>query len=253
MSDATPPKAIPDDVLGAAPAAAGHFVLAGSAGAHSATTVGFSMDAGSLESEAHHHREAQLLYPICLSAVQRTLLLRLVDPALLRPTDVKAKPKNADDETALASERESDAWTGYLANLAEAESLLDDLDTYRHPKTWWFNGSDLTTAETVSFEFSSNWMRSEHYPSRGFRGFLRGTEGKSMQARIKDPVGSGDGTVPTNSSSFNSKAPGSPSAPANRTFPKLEHQPAYEDNNVKAWATAAITAIAGLRFKELKG
>jgi pimeloyl-ACP methyl ester carboxylesterase len=177
----------------------------------------------------------------------------LVDPALLRPTDVKTKPKNADDETALAARIPSAAWTAYLANLAEAESLLDALGTYRHPKTWWFNGSERTTAETVSFELSENWMRSEHYPSRGFRGFLRGTGGKSMQAQFKDAEGSGDGTVPTTSSNYNGQAAASPAAPANKTFRKLEHQPAYEDGDVKKWATAAITAIAGLRFKELKG
>ncbi len=87
----------------------------------------------------------------------------------------------------------------------------------------------------------------------GFRGFLRGTEGKSMQAQFKDPVGSGDGTVPTTSGNFNGQAAASPAAPSNKTFRKLEHQPAYEDTDVKAWVTAAITAIAGLRFKELKG
>jgi pimeloyl-ACP methyl ester carboxylesterase len=178
----------------------------------------------------------------------------LVDPALLRPVEVKTKPKDAsDDEGMLTVKGLKAAWAGYLTNLAEAESLLDDLGTYRHPKTWWFNGSGLTTAETVGFEISSNWMRSEHYPSRGFRGFLRDAQGKSMQAQFQDPVGSGDGTVPTTSGSFNGGSPDSPSAPGHRTFAKLEHQPAYEEASVKTWATAAITAIAGLRFKELKG
>jgi len=72
-----------------------------------------------------------------------------------------------------------------------------------------------------------------------------------VQAQFNDPVG--DGTVPTSSSSFNGDSPDSPSAPGHRTFPKLEHQPAYEQAPVQTWATAAVTAIAGLRFKEPKG
>ncbi len=179
----------------------------------------------------------------------------LVDPALLRPTEVKTPPKDpkSHDNPMLAFKGTDTAWTGYLANLAEAESFLDDLGTYRHPKTWWFNGSGLTTAETVGFDIGPVDKETEHYPKRAFRAFLRKADNSTAQAQFKAPVGSGDGTVPTSSSSFNGDAAKSPAPPVNTTFPNLEHQPAYEQDPVQTFATAAITAIAGLRLKEAKG
>jgi hypothetical protein len=51
------------------------------------------------------------------------------------------------------------------------------------------------------------------------------------------------------SSSFNASPTPSPTAPTNRSFGKLAHQPAYQDAAIQAWATAAVTAIAGLHFK----
>jgi len=74
-----------------------------------------------------------------------------------------------------------------------------------------------------------------------------------MQAVLQDPVGIGDGTVPVMSSSFNNSRIPSPSSPANRMFDGLAHQPAYEDDAVRTWATAAITAIISLHFKEQHG
>jgi hypothetical protein len=44
-----------------------------------------------------------------------------------------------------------------------------------------------------------------------------------------------------------------PTPPTNCSFDKLEHQPAYADASAPAWATAAVTAIAGLHFKEQHG
>lgn len=93
----------------------------------------------------------------------------------------------------------------------------------------------------------------DNYPTRAFRGFLRDGEGSDMQAVLQDPVGDGDGTVPVMSSSFNNSRIPSPAPPASRTFDGLAHQPAYDDDAVRTWATAAITAIIGLHFKELHG
>jgi hypothetical protein len=177
----------------------------------------------------------------------------LVDPELLTPEKVVAPAPNARDAGSLLLLRPGTPWDGYLANLAQAESLLDGLGTYRHPKTWWFNGGGLDTAEGASYELSSNWVRSDNYPTRAFRGFLRDGEGSDMQAVLQDPVGVGDGTVPVMSSSFNNSRIPSPAAPASRIFDGLAHQPAYEDDAVRTWATAAITAIAGLHFKEQHG
>ena len=177
----------------------------------------------------------------------------LVDPELLTPEGVSTKTDNPLDDGADAMEAVSKPWTGFLANLAQAEALQDALGTYRHPRTWWFNGGGLDTADTASYAVSSNWVRSDNYPTRGFRGFLRDQEGSSLQAVLQDATGKGDGTVPIMSSSFNGDLTPSPSAPANRTFDGLAHQPAYEDGEVRTWATAAITAIIGLYFKETHG
>jgi hypothetical protein len=178
----------------------------------------------------------------------------LVDPALLTPeaTAAKHKPGSLDEE--LAGARTNDiAWTGYLANLAEAESLLTDLGSYRHPRTWWFNGDGLDTPETAAFELGANWVRTDSYPKNGFRGFLRDAHGSKQQAVLQGPDGKGDGTVPRMSSSFNASVAPSPTPPANSSFNQLAHQPAYQDAAVQAWATAAVTAIAGLHFKEQHG
>lgn len=69
----------------------------------------------------------------------------LGDPALLRPTDMKSPPNDpkSHDNPLLAFKGTDAAWAGHLANLAQAESFLDDLGTDRHPETWWFNGSGL--------------------------------------------------------------------------------------------------------------
>jgi pimeloyl-ACP methyl ester carboxylesterase len=177
----------------------------------------------------------------------------LVDPALLTPKDVETKTSNSLDDKSDDMLPPDAAWKGYLANLAEAEAFLDELGTYRHPKTWWFNGGGLTTAETSGYDLESNWMRSDSYPTRGFRGFLRGPDGSKKQAILKEADGTGDGTVPIMSSSFNGSLSPPPAPPANRTFPKLAHQPAYENDAVQTWATAAITAIAGLYVKQRHG
>jgi hypothetical protein len=178
----------------------------------------------------------------------------LVDPSLLTPEGVTAAPAPGSAEADLMAGRSGDApWQGYLANLATAESHLADLGTYRHPRTWWCNGDGLYIPETAAFELESCWVRSDRYPKNGFRGFLRGTDGSGMQAVLQSPDGKGDGTVPRMYSSFNVSPTPSPTVPANRTFDKLAHQPAYQDASVQTWATAAVTAIAGMHFKEQHG
>lgn len=178
----------------------------------------------------------------------------LVDPALLTPEVVAVKPKPGSLDEELAGARSSDlGWKGYLANLAEAESLLADLGTYHHGRTWWFNGDGLDTPETASYELSSNWVRSENYPKDGFRGLLRDPKGSNLQAVLQGPDGKGDGTVPRMSSSFNGSTAPSPAPPSNKSFDKLAHQPAYANAAAQAWTIQAVTAIAGLYFKDHHG
>lgn len=109
------------------------------------------------------------------------------------------------------------------------------------------------TAVTVGYDISPVGNETEHYPKRALRAFLHNADNSAAQAQCKAPDGSGDGTVPTTSSGFNGTAPSSPAAPPDRTFPNLEHPPAYEQGPVQDRATIAITALAGLRFKEVKG
>ncbi len=178
----------------------------------------------------------------------------LVDPNLLTPEVVKPKGQvNPLDDESLQMCVATVPWNSYIANLDEAESFLDALGTYRPPSMWWFNGEGLKTPENAVYELSSNWVRSDNYPKNGFRGFLRDARGSDIQAVLRGPYGTGDGTVPVMSSSFNGSLAPSPAPPANRTFADLKHQPAYEDPRARAWTIAAITAIAGIHFKEHHG
>lgn len=199
------------------------------------------------------YRVPAIIEPTPGTAESNNAYWGLVDPALLTPEVVKAKTDNELDVAADAMTAESAPWKQFLANLAEAESFGDALGSYRHPKTWYFNGTGLDTATTVSYVIESNWVRSESYPTRGFRGFLRGERGTSQQAVLQQPTGNGDGTVPILSATFNGSMTATPGPPAHQSFEGLEHQPAYENSDVQAWAICAITALAHERYKETRG
>ena len=73
----------------------------------------------------------------------------IVDPALLTPEVVAAKPKPGSMDEDMAGARTNDvAWKGYLANLADAESLLTDLGTYRRSAWSSRTASSASTAST---------------------------------------------------------------------------------------------------------
>lgn len=200
---------------------------------------------------------------------------RLVDPALLTPEVVsRPAPGGAEggsganaptmnggagggggslDDVAEAGMGSGPAWSNYLSLLSEAESFHDALGSRQHPQTWTFHGTGLATAETVRMFDESNWVRSENYPTRGFRGFFRAADGSARQAVLQDPSGDGDGTVPTSSALMSSHLPAAPGAPANRGFANLSHQPAYEDGNAQRWVVCAIHGLAGIRYRERRG
>jgi hypothetical protein len=189
----------------------------------------------------------------------------LVDPALLTPEVVgrAAGPTSGAaaatmhaptlDDVAESAAGPDAAWDRYLGYVAEAEAFHDDLAGRQHPATWTFWGTGLNTAERVRMFDESNWVRSDPYPTRGFRGFFRDAEGSSRQAVLQEPADDGDGTVPTHSARMSGHLPDSPSAPANRGFDELSHQPAYEDNNARHWTVCAIFALAGRRFHDRRG
>jgi len=62
MSDAAPPIAIRAEGPNAGDTFASYFVLKQPECTPVVSTIGFAMEAGTIESEAHQHREAQLLY-----------------------------------------------------------------------------------------------------------------------------------------------------------------------------------------------
>jgi hypothetical protein len=147
------------------------------------------------------------------------------------------------------------AWKRFLGYLAEAETFHEQIGSYKHPNTWRFHGFGLYTTENVEMKVESNWVRSENYPTRGFRGFFRANGGSPMQAKLQPPTGDGDGTVPTSSATFNdpSNANQPPGPPPHHGFKKLSHQPAYEDGEAQRWVICTITALCQKRFEEKHG
>src|SRR6185295_10890891 len=122
---------------------------------------------------------------------------------LLEPERVNTPSDNDLDAAADAKTDPDRAWNNFKdVYLKEAESFHDELGVYAHPATRRFYGSRLHTAETIRMEIESNWVRSESYPTRLFRGFLRAANGDDMQAVLQDPDGNGDGTVPVFSAMF---------------------------------------------------
>lgn len=198
------------------------------------------------------YRVPAVVNPPAMCAPEPPAFWGLVDPDLLRPEVVPATGGNDLDAMAASMQREDAAWQAYLGYLGQAESFHDQTDSYRHPNTWRFHGAGLSTAETVTFAIESNWVRSENYPVRGFRGFFE-HDGSAMQAVLQDPAGGGDGTVPVSSATFLGSHHRAPGPPDNQAFQGLAHQPAYESGETQRWVVCAITALCEKRFDERRG
>jgi PGAP1-like protein len=173
----------------------------------------------------------------------------LVDPELLNPE--KLSPEGGDAHDAMSSELDK-AWDMYLQNLKLAETLHDELCPKggvpkQHPHTLTMTGIGHKSVSVIEMRVESNWVRSEPYPNQGFRGFFTDAAGKDWQAVLQDPAEIGDGTVPWSS--------GAALETAERPKPgdvrlEAEHQPAYEDKAVQAWAIEAVTAMVKQRYHE---
>jgi hypothetical protein len=131
--------------------------------------------------------------------------------------------------------------------LGMAESFHDTLGKQAHTHTFNFHGYSKSTADVIEMRVESNWVRSEPYPERGFRGFFTNSAGSAMQAVLQDPAGDGDGTVPVSSSAALDQA-GKP-APGD-TKVKVEHQPAYEDGTAQKYVIQAINALCKIRYQD---
>jgi hypothetical protein len=175
----------------------------------------------------------------------------LVDPDLLDPggTSSAAAPSSnpLDASRAATAAGAMDPWSQYLSLLQAAEDFHDQIGMKAHPHTLCLHGSGLSTADVIELRVTSNWVRSDPYPKRGFRGFFTNADGKDMQAVLQDPAGDGDKTVAASSGGA-LDAPKRPS-PGDKTT-KVEHQPAYENGTVQTWAMAAIIAMVKTRYYE---
>jgi hypothetical protein len=173
----------------------------------------------------------------------------LVDPDLLDPGNANggqaAGPNNALDAAHPVCR---DAWGQYLRMLKLAESFHATLGKKAHPKTFCYRGNGHTTADVIELKVESNWVRSDPYPTRGFRGFFTNAAGKSMQAVLQDPAGDGDGTVPLSSAGALDKQ-GKP-FPADRDV-KVEHQPSFENGQAQVYTVRAILALCKMRYESL--
>jgi hypothetical protein len=172
----------------------------------------------------------------------------LVDPNLLDPGTNPAGAGNAYDQ--MDAQSSSDAWSDYLNVLGMAESFHDDIGKKTHPHTFCVHGTGYTTADVVELQVESNWVRSDNYPSHGFRGFYNDAGGKSMQAVLQQPSGGGDGTVPVSSASW-LDSDGKPD-PGDQAV-SCEHQPAYANADVQNFAFEAIETLCKQRLKERRG
>jgi hypothetical protein len=170
----------------------------------------------------------------------------LVDPDLLNPGYVPPQNPNARDQMAAAKVSQ-DPWSGFLAVLDIAERFHDALGKRAHSRTFCVRGVGHETADVIEMQVESNWVRSDPYPARGFRGFFTNAEGKSMRAVLQNPAGDGDATV-VRSSAAALDAPGK-QMPGDRAI-NVEHQPAYENDDVKAFATEAIIALCKKRYED---
>lgn len=182
----------------------------------------------------------------------------LVDPDLLDPgqtnTQSPGHPANSHDALDADHPPGRDPWDQYMRMLSIAESFHDQLQNQAHSQTYTFRGIGHTTSDVVELAIQSNWVRSEPYPERGFRGFFTNASGSSMQAVLQDPAGDGDGTVAKSSAASTTLAPAGKPVPGqpNPADFKVEHQPAYEDSKAQAFTVKAIIALSKMRYEAVR-
>jgi len=200
------------------------------------------------------YREPARVAPPPGSGASGNAYWRLVDPDLLTPEVVAATPGGTgggnDDLAEQMSPASTAAWNSYIEQLDKAKSFHGSLGVRGHPNTFTFWGTGHASAGTIRLNVTSNWVREESYPTRGFRGFFRDAEGSSMQAVLADPAGPGDGTVPV--SSGRRLADPAREAPGDAAI-AVEHQPAYEAPAAQAYTVRAVLALVRRHYKARTG
>ncbi|MFN0101336.1 MAG: lipase family alpha/beta hydrolase [Bryobacteraceae bacterium] len=177
----------------------------------------------------------------------------LVDPDLLNPENTVPEGGNRRDRI---NAELNDPWPAYLRVLDKAEALHNDLSPdagpKHHPQTLCVAGTGHKTADNCVMIVESNWVRSDPYPTQGFRGFFTDPNGDDMQAVLQDPAGKGDGTVPFSSAT----ALHADGRPEPKDFDTdADHQGAYGNDSAKVqeWAIKAITTMAKFHYKQKRG
>ena len=194
------------------------------------------------------YREPAVVKPADGQKPSKNKYWGLVDPNLLNPGHVP--PDNPDEyEQMNADAVSADPWPAFLDTLAIAERFHDELEKRAHPRTFCVRGVGHETADVIELRVESNWVHKDPYPVRGFRGLFNNSAGKSMQAVLQDPAGDGDATVVTTSAAALRAAK---QLPSDRAV-KVEHQPAYGNKEVRAFAIEAIIALCKVRYEERRG
>lgn len=175
----------------------------------------------------------------------------LVDETLLNPARPKLEGGDENDQLANALDEE---WAFYLEKLDMAEAFHDALNPpnappVQHPQTLCLAGTGHKTADVIELQVEKRRLPWDPnpYPNKGFRGSFLNAEGERRKAILQDPAGDGDVTV-VFSSGTGLNTDQRPS-PGDRVL-KVDHQTAYEDEDVQEWAIKAVNAIVKHRYYE---
>jgi hypothetical protein len=172
-------------------------------------------------------------------------------PAAQTPEIDSPSPKSMGQLDELdASMITTPPFANYLTLLGIAESFHDTLGAKAHPHTFCAVGAGHETTDAIEMRVESNWVSSDPYPKRGFKGFYIDKDGNGMKAILQDGDGDGDGTVPLSSARLlnSDKKP-----PPGDTTLDVEHQPAFQDGSLQAFVLQAIAALCKIRYQEKRG
>jgi hypothetical protein len=192
---------------------------------------------------------------------ERHAYWRLVDEELLDLSD-KEDEDTSDDNDAFDADNDEDVlaqWDNYIELLDMAEKFHNRLGLKKHPRSFCFHGRGHTTADTIRYQISReydimdhyqpNASGTSHYQTRGFFHVLSRDKHKLItKSVLQDPTGHGDGTVPISSGGALDRSASSPPDP--EAF-KIEHEPAYKENDdTFRFTLRAIGRLCQIKLEE---
>jgi pimeloyl-ACP methyl ester carboxylesterase len=179
---------------------------------------------------------------------ERTQFYRLVTPEFVNP-----------DATGAPTQR--DGWQSYLQNLNAAKSFHQSIKLNRHDKTYtchgigtkykawdrvewivsrdaWFSRTPSAAEVTAATAGQMPWKATDGNGKEKLT--IAGVDG-DFEAKLQDPVGEGDGTVPARSGD----ALQTSGAVRERTpVDGIDHQSAYDNATVRAFTTRVVSLLA---------